>query len=111
MKLKLADEGKVTGSFSSQFSDGSITEGSFDGETKKLTLAIDTDRMSMDITAALEESKLTGSVDVGDGMFTYAFEAQRKEPGEGAKKEEEDSYDWKPLTELLPGPLWVSSIS
>jgi hypothetical protein len=54
---------------------------------------------------------MSGTGDVGDGMFSFRFEAKRTSTAvAAAEPAEKADYDWQPLTDLLPGPRWVSSI-
>ena len=60
----------------------------------------------------------SGAADITDGMFGFDFTAELVEKaapsaeteGSAGKSARKSKYDWKPLTELLPGPRWVSSI-
>ncbi|MFQ5413787.1 MAG: hypothetical protein ACE5E6_04940, partial [Phycisphaerae bacterium] len=121
MTLKLAAGGAVSGSYSSQMSDGDATSGRFDKETGRLTLVFDTGRFVLDTTATVRGDTMSGNVDVGDGMFSFDFTAKRTKSAAGevaaaaadappAGADAEPAFTFKPLTELLPGPRWVSSI-
>ena len=71
----------------------------------------------MTFTATVKDGVMTGDADINDGMFGFEFTAELlkkaspdRASGAGDKPAKKSEYDWKPLTELLPGPRWVSSI-
>ncbi len=117
LSLKLGPEGKVTGTLSAEMmGDGPISEGRFNAETNRLTFVFESEQAAMEFSATLSGSRMTGDVDIGGGMFSFGFSAERTSTTPGsprgaeAQQARDEKYDWKPLTELLPGPRWVSAI-
>ena len=55
----------------------------------------------------------TGAIELNGGSFSMEYEATRTgdAPAAEAKAEETSSTDAKPISELMPGPRWVSSLS
>ena len=118
--LKLASDGTVTGTYNSRMTEGDVVDGRYDRESMRLTFAVDAGRMDIDISAAVGDNKLTGSVEAGGGMFGFEFDAVRDKPpavktaaqpaGDGRSEEPAAAPSSKSLTDLLPGPRWVSGI-
>jgi photosystem II stability/assembly factor-like uncharacterized protein len=116
------DRKKVTGSFLSERTDGEIVDGRYEAETGALTLDFETNRMTLHVTAILKGSDMTGTVEVGDGIYSLEFEAKRlpagagKGDGDSGKKEKDvdaapdDGHEWKRIGELMPGPRWVTCL-
>ncbi len=117
MSLKLSDDGKtVTGSIESRQGDSEISDGKFDAETNKITFAVERNFGAMEYEAKITGSKMSGDFVAGGGMFSADFQATRisnVSDGDSTDQEEakrDDKYDWKPFSELIPAPRWVSSI-
>ena len=116
--LELAADGSITGKTQSRMGEGDITEGKFDPETGRISFTSDSGAMWMTFTATVKDGVMTGEADINDGMFGFDFTAELVEKasppaeteGSAGKSAKKSKYDWKPLTELLPGPRWVSSI-
>ncbi|MFH1747543.1 MAG: PDZ domain-containing protein, partial [Planctomycetota bacterium] len=118
--LKLAPDGAITGIVRSMMGDSEIADGRFDRDSGRLTCSVYTDQVTLDLTAILQAGKLTGNVEVGEGIFEFEFEATRTRTGDVLAEtqtadaddaaEEDDQYNWQPLSALLPGPRWVSWI-
>lgn len=116
--LRLAPDGVVSGVVSSMMGDSDISDGHFSADAGKLTCAVETGQMILDVSATIRGAQMVGSVDVGGGMFVFEFEASRTQAGQlladaeltGPPQAEAEEHDWTPLTELLPGPRWVSWI-
>ena len=110
MILRMDAAGKVTGSFKSANSDGS-GDGKFDPATKEVTLTVETRESSLEVTGTIAGIDMTGNVEVNNGDFTVAFTAKRT--GDAPAVAAAGAAEKKPgrsLTELLPGPRWVSSL-
>ena len=107
--VKMAADGKISGSYESAMTEGTIAAGRYDPKGKKLTLSVDTERSTISFTATVDGEKLTGEFDVNDGAFVLNFEATRTGDA-GASKQPDDGYEWKSIKDLLPGPRWVSSL-
>jgi len=122
VKLKLGADGKkVTGSFSSDMAQGEVSEGRYNADKKTLTVTFETDQMPLHVRAVLlSETRMQGTLEVGDGMFSIEFDAKRAAKGsddrsaegeeQGKKEKRDDRFDWKRIDKLLPQPLWVSSL-
>lgn len=133
MVLKLGADGKVTGSLESQFNSGDIDSGKWDAEKKRLTFSFEGDGMTLDFSGRVRGERMTGTIDINDGMFSMDWEAKRTvvatptdvaatdEPGEAddatepsdsepADEATDVDPDWTTLSQMLPGPRWVSSI-
>lgn len=110
--LKMDSKGKLSGTVKSSFSEGEIIEGKYDPEKNTITFIADMGQMSMEFNGTLKEGKMSGSIDVGEGMFQMDYTASLTQAGPGASEETEadDGYDWKELKELMPEPRWVSAI-
>jgi len=121
---------KVTGDFSSQMSDAKIESGSFDPATGKMKLSFTTQMGSAAIEATVKEKKLTGVLIGGDGNFEVdvtgtqtkstavaaaepvaADAPEQAAPAESASPQAaEDDGSPKPIGQILPKRMWVSSI-
>ncbi len=122
VKLKLGADGKtITGSFSSDMSNGEVSEGRYNADKKTLKATFETDRMPLHVRAVLlSGTRMQGTLEVGDGMFSIEFDAKRTAKGTaedstGGKEKDkkarrDDGFDWKRIDKLLPQPLWVSSL-
>jgi len=115
MTLELSKGGKVTGTMES-FAGEVDLEGTYDSETGKILFSADAaNGMSIDFEGKLEEARIIGEADIGGGMFSFGFEADRESKSaaadpSGDTPSDEQEVVAEPLTELLPGPRWVSSI-
>ncbi len=111
--MRMDPQGKITGSFKSTMSEGN-GDGKFDPETNQVSLVIETERSTIEVMGTVAGTSMSGQVDVNSGMFSVDFTAKRtgdapaKDETAEAKAEEKPVGD--PLSELLPGPRWVSSI-
>jgi Ca2+-binding EF-hand superfamily protein len=115
LTLVLAADGTVTGRLTSQFNDGEIIPGKFDREKGLLTFGFEGEQMGFDINATVKGTSMTGTINIGEGMFSMEFTATRiatESPADEAAAEEpvDDGYDWKPIAELVPDPRWVSCL-
>ena len=122
LTLELREGGKVSGYMASEYSEGDISDGRFDAKNGTLTFAFSTGEMDVDVTGTIsKKGGMTGEIDIGGGMFTMSFSAERtSKPGTAAggqaqkkpaaAKNGEEQYEWKPLAEWLPGPRRISSI-
>jgi len=121
--LKLGADGKtITGSFHSEMSEGEISEGRYNADKKTFRGTIETDHMPLHVRAVfLSATRMQGSIEVGDGIFTIDFDAKRTTGDRGAAgdsdsvdgggpKSKDDGYEWKRIDALLPQPLWVSCL-
>lgn len=117
--LELEGDGKVKGTLQSRLGEGDIVDGKFSPEKKKLSFAFDTEQMTLEFSATVSKNSMSGTVDMGGGVYSFEFEATRTaaavdrektEPGKESKSAPKDGHDWKPIDKLLPGPRWVSSI-
>jgi len=72
--LKLEDNGKVSGSYLSRRGEQEISEGSFDSDSGKLRLVIQSRRGKTVFEGKLEDGKIAGTINFA-GRFTIDFEA------------------------------------
>ena len=121
---------EITGVFESSRGEREINSGSFDPETKQLTLVADGDEFTLELAGTVNGSKYAGEVDINGGSFTMDFELSKKMKGQpvvGTSEEvgqktaaPADSGEEpekavgpvgeKSLASYMPGPRWVSSI-
>jgi hypothetical protein len=111
LMLKLGPDGKaVTGELRSQFNEGEIEPGSFEAESGRLSFVFVGDQMELTFSGTVRESSMRGTVDVGGGMFTMQFEAERTSAGTGEAGDEAAAPRGQLIAELVPDPRWVSSL-
>ncbi len=106
--LTMDKEGAVTGTAEARIFSGEITSGSFDKDSGELSLKARSDQGEFEINATIEGQSMSGEIVAGEAGFVMPFEAT-KAAAEDAE-EEEAAGGPKPLSELIPGPRWVSSI-
>jgi len=110
LTLRGGQAGKVTGSFKSANSEGN-GEGTFDAAKKEVSLQVETERSSIDLSATITGTEMTGSLDFGRGGFEVAFTAKRTgDAPAGSATAAATAPAGKSLAELLPGPRWISSL-
>jgi len=131
------EDGKIGGTVISAFGESEITQASFKND--KLEFVSVSDQGEARFEAELKDGKLSGTLTAGGGAFTMDFEAHREappEPREAAQEpraaeprpaaepaaeepqeeqpaqaeEKEEEKKGPTLEDLLPGPMWVSSI-
>ncbi|HEX9793306.1 MAG TPA: PDZ domain-containing protein [Planctomycetota bacterium] len=116
--------GGWSGSMSSQMGDSKLAAVKFDPETGKLSYSAEMEGMgaTMEFAGKVDGDSLTGNVDVGGGMFGFEVKATRtKKPaaqeggrgGRGNRGEQDpdrEGHEWTRINDLLPAPLWVSSL-
>ena len=110
--LRMDAQGKISGSFRSTMSEGD-GEGSYNPDTKEVSLSVETERATIDVTGTLTGAEMQGTVDVNSGAFSVPFTAKRTGDAPAASTagaKHAATPEGKPLTELLPGPRWFSSI-
>ena len=109
--LRRGEDGVITGSYESTGAVGRVTAGTFDGTSKQLTCTIETSASNISATATLDGDKLRGNLNVNEGSFVVEFEAQRTgdAPAPAAATETPATAGQK-LSDLVPGPRWVSSL-
>jgi hypothetical protein len=104
----------VTGTLTSQFNDGAIEPGTFDAATGKTAFAFEGEQGSFEITATVTGTRMAGTIDVGGGMFSMDFEADRSAGAatgaEAAAAAPVAAPASVPLRELVPEARWVASI-
>jgi photosystem II stability/assembly factor-like uncharacterized protein len=111
--LRKNDEGEYIGEYETSQSRGTLSDGQFDASSGSLRLSGSSQNASLTVSATLSEGELTGSFDVNDGAFTIPFTAERVSSAtslEAAEQADEAAAEGKPLAEVLPKPMWVSSI-
>ena len=111
--LRMTKDGKVTGNLDGGIGGGGDIDGKYDPKTKSVDYSMDTGRFDADFTGKVSGKSLTGAIELNGGSFSMEYEATRTgdAPAAEAKAEETSSTDAKPISELMPGPRWVSSLS
>jgi photosystem II stability/assembly factor-like uncharacterized protein len=84
-KLKLSD-GKLTGEIDGRRGTSTITGGTFDPETGKISWEIESERGSRAYSGTFKENTMTGTMVVGDGRFEMDFEASKTKKDPNAEK-------------------------
>lgn len=121
-EFKRNDEGDYDGWMSTDLGEGELVRIRRSEETGKVSFEFPIDQMTMEFSGALEGPKqIAGKIEVGGGMFSMDFVADRVEadpptptasgPG-GADPRGRDGEvsAGKGLDVLLPGRRWVSSL-
>ena len=121
---------EITGVFESSRGERDINSGSFDPETKQLTLVADSDEFTLELAGTVNGSKYAGEVDINGGSFTMDFELSKnmkdqpvvetsQEANQAATTTKDSDKEAekvvgpvgeKSLSGQMPGPRWVSSI-
>jgi len=100
--------GKISATFKSSNTD-SAGEGSFDPQSKQVSLSFPTERGTLELTGNVTEKTLAGDVDLG-GTVSMPIEAQRVGDAPAVAEKPAEAKPGKALEDLLPGPRWVSSL-
>jgi len=119
MTLKLGDGGKVTGTFTSRLGEGEIVDGRYKADSASIAFAFDTEQMTLEFSAKISKGRMSGSMEMGGGIYSFEFEAKRS--GDAAKTDAaaadgatadsgKPAKPGKSIDKLLPDPRWVSSI-
>ncbi|XZE53846.1 VPS10 domain-containing protein [Planctomycetaceae bacterium SH139] len=113
MALQLGKDGKYAGQYETSQGGGNLDGGELNAESGAIAIAGSSSGVNVRIVATVKDRKLTGTFEVNDGAFSIPFSAERTgdatslDGGQAAKPVEDNS---KPLKELLPKQMWVSSI-
>jgi hypothetical protein len=120
LNLKYKSDKSITGSYESSRGDNEFSSGTYDPESKTLTLLMDNGRFTMEFSGVVKGDKFNGDVDINDGAFSMTFETTKSsdEPKESENEKDaevdatvyEQPTGEKTLSGLMPGPRWVSSI-
>lgn len=123
----------ISGSVQSQAGGGEFTNGTFNPETGDFKFAVASPQGTIDFSGKLADGKITGNLSAGGGQFEVGFEMTRTKaypaPEQAAPARQEAAQQpqrpqqrrerqpaaqaeggAKPISELLPKPMWVSSI-
>ena len=106
--MRMDPAGKISATFKSSNTDSS-GEGTFDPQSKQVSLSFPTERGTLELTGNVTEKTLAGDVDLG-GTFSMPIEAQRVGDAPAVAEKPAEAKPGKSLEELLPGPRWVSSL-
>ena len=107
--FRLNKENKLTGSFRSSQSDGTMERVQLDPQSGQLSAEVQTSAATITIEGKIDGESLEGQLDIGQGRFQVPFTAKRTSKT-GEAPQTADSADGKALKELLPRPMWVSSL-
>jgi photosystem II stability/assembly factor-like uncharacterized protein len=80
MNFRFTEDGKVSGTMSTDMGDSTLSKGTYDAEKKALRVEFNSDQISGIITGTIEGNVLTGEIDAGPGMITFDFTATHKTP-------------------------------
>ncbi|MEZ5978747.1 MAG: PDZ domain-containing protein [Planctomycetota bacterium] len=97
---------RLTGEFRAKGGEGRVRQVAYDGATKVLSFVLESQGESSTVVATVGRDELVGTFSVA-GLLEVAFAAERAAP---AADDEGDGSGGRPLLELVPGPMWVSSI-
>ena len=114
ISLKLVRGKTITGTYETERSEGEIVEGKLDEASQTLTLVAENERFNLEFDGKLSGSKYEGEIDFNGGMFTVEFDMKKTSDSKASVAANEEAKpsakSGKPLSELLPGPRWVSSL-
>jgi len=112
LDLVREEGGELGGTLNADVGDGPISDVSFDPETRKLVFRFVTDVVSLKFTGDVEGDGMKGTIEAMGGFFRLEFTATRKaQGGEADADPARAGYEWKRLSELVPEPRWVSSLT
>jgi photosystem II stability/assembly factor-like uncharacterized protein len=86
MNLRFSEDGKVSGSMTTDMGDSTLSKGSYDAEKKSLRVEFNSDQISGIITGTIEGNVLTGEIDAGPGMITFDYSATHEAPAAPAAR-------------------------
>ncbi|MFG0330615.1 MAG: PDZ domain-containing protein [Phycisphaerales bacterium] len=105
--FKLEEDGQITGRIEAPNTGGDVKDGRFDAESGEVEFGYDSEGIDVQFTGRLEGEMLKGSATAAGGRFTFDWEARRKG---GVTTDRGDGHTWKTIDELMPEPMWVSSL-
>jgi len=109
LTLRMGADGTITGTIRTFFSEGDIHDGKFDAATGALTFAADTGQMGLTFAGSIQDDRMTGTINVGEGMFSMGLEATKSGDDAGGPATRAVPTG-VPLKSLMPGDTWVSAI-
>ena len=80
MNFRFSEDGKVSGTMSTDMGDSTMSKGTYDAEKKSLRVEFNSDQISGIITGTIEGNVLTGEIDAGPGMITFDYTATHETP-------------------------------
>ncbi len=104
--MRMDPQGQVRGEYQSAMGNGSL-DGKFNPDNNELSMTVDTERAAIELTCTITGTELTGQMEFSRG-FSPPFSARRT--GDAPALPASAAAGGKPLSELLPGPRWISSI-
>ncbi len=107
--LKLQADNSLKGTYSTARSDGDIDGGEYNPGTGEVNFSAASETANLDFKAKLSGSMMTGVIEINGGSFSIEFEVKRSAPGVNGP--EEAGPKTSPLSELVPEPRWVSSLT
>lgn len=113
LAFKLGEDGKYSGEYDSSQSNGVLSGGTLNVENGKFTIAGSTSGSNLVFAGTFADGKLSGTLDVNDGAFSVPFSAARSGDATNLGAGEASTpvaNPGKPLKELVPKQMWVSSI-
>ena len=99
MSLKMNDKGQISGTYSAAQGDGEIVGGEYSSESGAFEMLGENDEVNLKFTGKLKDGKMTGSIDVNDGMFNVDFEAMREKSEAADQPSQSDAEMAEPENE------------
>lgn len=75
--LVLGKKNAVTGSLTSEFGEGEVTEGVWNADKKELTFRFDMEQTSAEFSGTVDGNSMEGEISLGGGVFKIEFNAER----------------------------------
>jgi hypothetical protein len=107
--FRLDKENKLTGSFRSSQSDGTMERVQLDPQSGQVSAEVQTSAATIAIEGKIDGESMEGQLDIAQGRFQVPFTAKRTSKS-GEAPQAADSADGKSLKDLLPKPMWVSAL-
>lgn len=108
LTLRMAADGKISGSMEGSFGDQGEVDGKFNPKDKTVSFLVETGQFGIDFSGKISGKNLNGQIEI-NGSFNLDFEAKRTGDAPPATAAEQVAAG-KPISELVPGPRWVSSL-
>ena len=116
LEIKVTDKekGERSGEFSGKSAKGPIADFSYDEDTKKVSWTHEADDVTTAFSATLGDAGLVGTLSIAADDFSAGFKGERtataSEEEEDKPKKKKGKKSGPTIAELLPEPMWVSSL-
>ncbi|MCA9289314.1 MAG: hypothetical protein KDA05_12050, partial [Phycisphaerales bacterium] len=105
LTFTLGEGGALSAALESQMMDASTDSGTYNPETGEMSFSLRGEQGRVQINGTVEGDRITGTLSLGQGMFSAGWEATRVVEQAAAAEP-----DGPTLASLVPGPRRVSSI-